>query len=139
MTIYVSQLRLGYRQLGRGLAFMPPALGLSLPDNQSLYCNGEKECTTECKSQRRLDEMGPWGLNFISTHHLAHLDTPTYLPTTSSTSKTERIDSLKAAISTVLTREIETGISVTISEASKTVPIFPFATWGGEQASFYFR
>ena len=26
----------------------------------------EKECTTECKSQRRLDEIAPWALNFGS-------------------------------------------------------------------------
>ena len=26
----------------------------------------EKECTTECKSQRRLDEMAPWPLNYGS-------------------------------------------------------------------------
>ena len=26
----------------------------------------EKECTTECKSQRRLDEMAPWALHYGS-------------------------------------------------------------------------
>ena len=26
----------------------------------------EKECTTECKSQRTLDEMPPWALNYGS-------------------------------------------------------------------------
>ena len=36
---------------------------------------------------------------------------------------------------TVGNREIGTGIS----EASKRVPIFPFDTQGGKQASFYFR
>ena len=31
------------------------------------------------------------------------------------------------------------GIGTGISEASKRVPIFPFATQGGKQASSYFR
>ena len=26
----------------------------------------EKECTTECKRQRRLDETAPWALNYGS-------------------------------------------------------------------------
>ena len=39
---------------------------------------------------------------------------------------------------TVRNREIGTG-GISASEASKRVPIFPFATQGGKQASSYFR
>ena len=42
---------------------------------------------------------------------------------------------IRALMRTVGNREIGTGIS----EASKRVPIFPFDTQGGKQASSYFR
>jgi len=41
--------------------------------------------------------------------------------------------------STVRLRELEIMIGTSISEASKRVPIFPFATQGGKHTSSYFR
>ena len=99
-----------------------------------------RACITRVLSRKGLSELEFWrsssGPEGFPRGHRTH---PSLTPVASYAGPPSSLQTTAECPVLLLVQYDFRGIGTGISEASKRVPIFPFATQGGKQASSYFR